>query len=315
MHQRRCQFALFAAIFALAAALYTAVPPARADQQPDYSFKAEVNEVQLTFVATDQHNRDIATLTPTDIAVVDNGTVIRRFRSLGRYPQSNLEVLVLIDASQSLARRFSEEMAEAAQLIQEARWRPDDALSIMSFAGLKTSAVCARNCRDLPPAAWLSKIHAGGETPLLDAVVLGVEFLAKNCDSTRRPVLIVLSDGHDTISRYSFRDAAIAAIRANVPIYTLNTGGPETTASGGGVLRDMAVLTGGGSFTRAPGASSALAAMVEELRKAYVLTYALPGHAEGLHSVSILPTTNFNLRLRSRRAYYYASTDSSAPKE
>jgi hypothetical protein len=74
----------------------------------------------------------------------------------------------------------------------------------------------------------------------------------------------------------------------------------------------MAALTGGGSFTRTPGASSALASMVEDLRKAYVLTYVLPGHAEGLHSISILPTTNFNLRLRSRRAYYCASTDSGA---
>ena len=221
---------------------------------------------------------------------------------------------MLIDASESLARRFSEEMAEVAQLIQEARWRPDDALSIMSFGGLEASAVCARNCRDLPPTAWLSKIHAEGQTPLFDAIVLGVEFLAKNCDSTRRPVLIVLSDGHDTISRHSFRDAAIAAIRADVPIYTLNTGGPETTA-GGRVLRDMAALTGGGSFTRTAGASSALASMVEDLRRAYVLTYALPSHAEGLHSVSILPTTNFNLRLRSRRAYYDASTDSSAQRK
>ena len=82
MHQRRCQFSLFAAIYALAATLYTAVPPARADQQPPYSFQAEVDEVQLTFVATDQHHRDIAALSPTDIAVVDNGTVIHRFRSL-----------------------------------------------------------------------------------------------------------------------------------------------------------------------------------------------------------------------------------------
>ena len=47
--------------------------------------------------------------------------------------------------------------------------------------------------------------------------------------------------------------------------------------------------------------------MVDDLRNAYVLTYELPSHAEGLHSVSILPTTNSNLRLRSRRAYY-AST-------
>ena len=53
--------------------------------------------------------------------------------------------------------------------------------------------------------------------------------------------------------------------------------------------------------------------MVDDLRNAYVLTYELPSHAEGLHSVSILPTTNSNLRLRSRRAYY-ASTGRDAQR-
>jgi hypothetical protein len=91
----------------------------------------DVHEVRLAFVATDQHNQDVPTLTPADIAVVDNGTVIRHFRSLSRDPQVNLEALVLIDASESLARRFSQEIAEAAQLIAEARWGADDVLSVM----------------------------------------------------------------------------------------------------------------------------------------------------------------------------------------
>ncbi len=312
MRQWRRQHALSLFFVALAAVLYTAVPPARADQQPPYSFKTEVNEVQLTFVATDQHNRDVATLTPADIAVVDNGAVIRRFRSLNRYPQVNLDALVLMDASESLARRFSQEIAETAQLIAEAPWRPDDALSILSFGGLKSSFACVRDCRALPPAAWASKIHATGLTPLFDAVVLGVEFLSKDSGPNYRPVLIIFSDGADTISMHSFRDAVSAAMRAEIPIYTINTGDSKVFTSGGGVLRDMAALTGGCSFTRAAGAPSALAAVVADLRNAYVLTYELPNHAAGLHSVSILPATNSNLRLRSRRAYYYASTGASA---
>jgi VWFA-related protein len=291
-----------------------AVRPARADQQPAYSFKTDVNEVRLAFVATDQHDRDVATLTPADIAVVDNGTVIRRFRSLSRYPQVNLEALVLIDASESLARRFSQEIQEAAQMIAETRWGPDDRLSIMSFGGLEPSFACVRECRDLPPAAWISKIHAQGQTPLFDAVTLGVEFLAENRAPNYRPVLIILSDGDDTISRHSFRDAVLAAMRAEMPIYTLNTGDAKTAASGSGVLREMADFTGGRSYTRAPGAPSALASVVEDLRNAYVLTYDLPSRAEGVHSVSIFPTTNSNLRLRSRRAYYYTSTGPGAQR-
>jgi hypothetical protein len=113
---------------------------------------------------------------------------------------------------------------------------------------------------------------------------------------------------------HSFRDAVSAAMRAEIPIYTLNTGDAKVFTSGGGVLRDMAALTGGCSFTRAAGAPSALAAVVADLRNAYVLTYELPNHAAGLHSVSILPVTNSNLRLRSRRAYYYASTGASAQR-
>jgi VWFA-related protein len=313
--QRQRHHAFSVSLLALAAVLYTAVPAARAEQQPPYSFKTEVNEVQLAFVATDQRNRYVATLTPADIAVVDNGTVIRRFRSLNRYPQVNLDALLLMDASESLARRFSQEIAEAAQLIAEAPWKPDDVLSILSFGGLESSFVCVRDCRALPPAAWASKIHAKGQTPLFDAVILGVEFLSKNRGPNYRPVLIILSDGADTISMHSFRDAVSAAMRAEIPIYTLNTGDSKTFTSGGDVLRDMAALTGGCSFTRATGAPSALASVVEDLRNAYVLTYELPSHAEGLHSVSILPMTNSNLRLRSRRAYYYTSTGSSPQRE
>ena len=315
MHLRRRQHALVASFLGLAAVLYTVAPRARGDQPPPFSFQSEINEVRLAFVATDQNNREVATLSQADIAVVDNGTVIRRFRSLRRYPEVDLDVLLLIDASESLAREFSQEIAEATQLIRAARWGPNDALSILSFGGLEAGFACIRNCRDLPPEAWVSKIHATGQTPLYDAVVMGVEFLAKNRGLVRRPVLVILSDGRDTISKHCLRDAIDTALRAEVPIYALNTGDRRNGAgAGAGVLRQMAALTGGFSFSGAPAASSTLASVLDELRNAYVLTYELPNHAEGLHSVIILPTTNSNLRLRSRRAYYYTGAESSAQR-
>lgn len=313
MHLRRRQHALLASFLVLAAVLYTVATPARGDQQPPFSFQSEVNEVRLAFVATDQNNRDVATLGPADIAVVDNGTVIRRFRSLRRYPEGDLDALLLIDASESLEREFSQEIAEATQLIRAARWGPNDTLSILAFGGLEAGFACVRNCRDLPPQAWVSKIQASGQTPLYDAVVMGVEFLAKDRGLNRRPVLIILSDGRDTISKHGLRDAIDDALRAEVPIYALNTGDRKNVA-GAGVLQQMATLTGGVSFSSAPGASSMLASVVDELRKSYVLTYELSNHAEGLHSVIILPTTNSNLRLRSRRAYYYTGAESSAQR-
>jgi len=309
----RRQPALSTALLAVAVILVMAAFRARADQPPAYAFQAEVTEVRLAFVATDQHNRDVPTITPVDIAVVDDGVVIRRFRSLSRYPQLNLDVLVLVDASESLARQFSQEIAQTTRLLREARWEPDDAVSIMSFGGLQPGLLCLRNCRDLPPAAWISKIHAQGQTPLFDAVIRGVDFLSKDRNPNYRPVLVILSDGDDTISAHSVRDAVVAAQRAEVPIYTFNTGDLKNVA-GGNILRGLAALTGGLNLGGTSGASSDLASVVEDLRNAYVLTYDLPNHVEGLHSVSILPTRNSNLRLRSRQAYFYAGEHASAQR-
>ena len=106
--QKRVVFA------SLCTALILVLAPAAttAERQEPYSFKVDVHEVQLSFVATDQHNRDVDQLTPADIAVVDNGTVIRRFRSLSGHPQGNLDALVLIDASESaLLPRFPSKTA------------------------------------------------------------------------------------------------------------------------------------------------------------------------------------------------------------
>lgn len=293
--------------------LCMALMPARAEKEPAYAFRADVNEVRLTFVATDRDNAEPKIITPADIAVVDDGTVVRHFRSLSRLSQVNLSLVLLIDASESVRQQFHRQIADAERLIADARWRPADQISVLFFGGREAAFACIRNCRSLSPETWSAKIHAQGLTPMYDALVLAAEFAAENSDPNYRSVSILMSDGHDTISRHSALDAVSAALRAELPIYTLDTRNPKVTTEEG-MLAKLASATGGRSFAGSD-VSTALASLLDDARRAYVLTYEPPSHTEGAHSVRILPTSNLNLRFRCRRAYYYARTDLDTQKE
>jgi hypothetical protein len=63
-------------------------------------YHSTVSEVRLTFFAT-EHNQSIAQLQQHDFAVVDNGLVVRDFRSFGRSGVTQLEVLLLVDSSRT----------------------------------------------------------------------------------------------------------------------------------------------------------------------------------------------------------------------
>ena len=48
-----------------------------------------------------------------------------------------------------------------------------------------------------------------------------------------------------------------------------------------------------------------LNAVLDDLRASYVVTYALPSHQAGFHSLRLLPTHNLNLTFRNRKGYIY----------
>jgi hypothetical protein len=67
----------------------------------------------------------------------------------------------------------------------------------------------------------------------------------------------------------------------------------------------MADATGGRSFSAQDDVTDVLEAALADLRASYVVTYALPSHAAGFHSLRILPKHNLNLRFHCRRGYFY----------
>jgi Mg-chelatase subunit ChlD len=111
---------------------------ARADNNaPTIRYRTGTSEVRVTFFATDENNRLVASIDRNDFAVVDGDKVMRDFRSLTRADETKLDVVVLVDASESVAPRFHSIAEQVQRLIS--RNHSGDDLSIITFSGLLPS--------------------------------------------------------------------------------------------------------------------------------------------------------------------------------
>jgi VWFA-related protein len=273
---------------------------------PEFTYRANSAEVRLTFSALDQNNHGVATLQASDFAVVDRDVIVRNFQSFTRADWTKLDIAVLVDASESVSPHFRREMADTLDLVSETTGVPDENLSIFSFHGLEPAQVCAGNCRGSHAADRLPA-RPSGLTPLFDTVVLASDFLAHHGDAHAQKILIVFSDGDDTISRNSLNDGIDSALRSEVQIYCINLNASAPLARGAAVLYNLADATGGRYFPPQTRATEALNQILEGFRATYTITYRPPSHASGFHRLRILPTHNLNLQFRSRSGYNYSN--------
>jgi len=272
--------------------------------RPEFTYRTNVNEVRLSFSATDLKNHGVATLQASDFAIVDKGFIVRNFQSFSRSDWTKLEIAILLDTSESVTPRFRQEIADALAILFQTDGVPDENLSIFSFHSLQPALVCSGDCRASHAAGQLTDTRASGLTPLFDSIVFAANFLSKHSEAKAGKVLILFSDGQDTISRNSFADAVDAAHAADIQVYSIDMG-KSASSRGAGVLYSLASATGGRYFTARDGANSALDSILEGFRASYTVSYRIPNHAPGFHEVQILPTHNLNLQFRSRSGYYY----------
>src|ERR1035437_5165315 len=120
-------------------ALFTLTSVLAAEDASDASgvptYRSTVSEIRVTFFATDENNHPFATLTKSDFAVVDNEHVIRNFRSFTHSDEASLDVVALVDLSESVAPRFRVAMNDVLQLVAQEQSIPDDNISVLSFGG------------------------------------------------------------------------------------------------------------------------------------------------------------------------------------
>ncbi len=278
--------------------------PLKAADGTGYTFRSSTNEVRLAFAASDRQGHVIKELHPSDVAVADNGTIIRHFKSFRPASESPLDLVVLLDASDSLASQIPGEIADVETFIARSAWGEQDRVSILAFGGMRPKLVCARNCNAQVAQIKLNTLRASGATPLYDALVEAAEILEQSRDAEARPAMILFSDGMDTISMHSMSEALLLAENLQAAIYCVNERSKRSTPDhGDAVLDRLAGSTGGVSFPPGQNVASMLRAVLEDLHGGYVLTYDLPEQTAGQHSVRILPTRDPRLQFRSRQAY------------
>jgi VWFA-related protein len=281
------------------------IAPAVAGDPPEYTDRTNANEVRLNFSAMDRNNHGVATLQASDFAVVDKEVIVRNFQSFTRSDWTKLEIAILVDGSESVTPHFRQELADVLNLVSQTAGIPDENLSMFSFHGVQPVLLCTGNCRTAGTAERLPAGRAGSLTPLFDSIVFASDFLSQHGDAHAQKVLIVFSDGADTISRNSLRDAVEASLRNEVQVDCIDLNHPFTSSPGVTVLQEIASASGGHYFPPPNGAADAINVILEGFQASYTVSYRLPNRAYGFHAVQILPTHNLNLQFRSRSGYYY----------
>jgi len=289
--------------------IVTTIARAGSADSPHITYHSGVAEVRLTFSATDQTGQPLSTLDEHDFAVVDGEDVVRNFQSFGRTPEASLDLAVLVDASESVKPHFRQETADGLQLISHLTMIPHRQLSVISFRGLTPVVLCATGCTPSTTAKQLASLEAGGATPLFDAVFFAADLMSEHAMTDAKRVLIVFSDGEDTISRHSVTDAIAHALERDIQICVVDLSPSGHSAEGTFFLQKLANDTGGLYFASAADAARALDVALADFRTTYTVTYKVPGHAPGFHPVRILPTHDLRLQFHCRSGYEYSGKE------
>ena len=236
---------------------------------PKYLDELDVNLVELYVAVTDQGNQPVQGLTPADFEVFEagKGQEVAKLEQVQSLP---LTVGVLVDTSYSMAASLGAAERAAVGFLRSVL-KPKDKAFAVSFSG--------RPHLEFPPtddveglALSLSALRTAGSTALYDAVIQSLYYF-RGMHGQR--ALVLLSDGGDNASAFTYRDALEYARRSGVAIYAIGFNLPMVGSYLRTKLGELAETTGGRLFTtEKTGELPAIYAQIEkELRSRYLVAY------------------------------------------
>lgn len=285
-----------------------AAAPLLAQEKPPV-FTSDVKLVRLLVTVKDFNGQLIGGLEKTDFALSDNG-VRQEIAVFERYTEQPLSIAVLLDTSASIAKDLKIAIASLKRFLQAVIQDGNqmDEVALFTFNHeVSQHTGFTRRISQIENRVKPLKAEAG--TSLYDAIY----FAARSLESREgRHVLVIVTDGGDTTSGYSYHDALKAAHLADAPIYSLLlmpiTNDAGRNIGGENALTTLGQSTGGRLFTPTVGAEldQALAEILRDLRTQYLIAYYpknIPSSKEKFHSIR-LDLTRQDLRAVTRSGYY-----------
>ncbi len=234
---------------------------------PDYMEEVDVQFVELYASVLDRTGRPVQGLTRKDFRVTedDKPQQILRFDQVRDLP---IHAGILLDVSASMDESLPAARAAALEFFQQIL-HPKDRAALITFNDHPNLAVKFTNSVDTL-AGGLAGLKAERGTSLWDSVIFSLYYF----NGIRgQKALLILSDGKDESSRFSFDEALEYAHRAGVTIYTVGLDLPHGDPRH--KLTKLAEETGGRSyFVDSTGELAAIYSQVEqELRSQYLVAY------------------------------------------
>ena len=248
--------------------------------EPATTFRVRSRLVNVALNVVDAHGTPVGGFEKKDFQILENGKP-QAIAVFEREATSPLSIVLAIDSSETVLTSERLER-EAAKRFIRGILREQDEVDLMDFAdSVREIVPFTNNPRQVE--IGLNRLQRGEETALYNAVYLASQRLAATSrEANRRRVLVVISDGGDSVKGESYEEAVEQAQRANAIIYSIimvpiaadagrNTGGEHA-------LIQMSEDTGGKYYyVEDPSdLEPAFRHVSDDLRTQYLLGYYSP---------------------------------------
>jgi Ca-activated chloride channel homolog len=304
---------------ALALCFLPASAAAGTQTTPKKGFKihSNVDLVVLHASVTNGHGKRIDDLEKSDFKVYEDGTL----QKLAVFSHADIPVTmgIVIDDSGSMAEKRPSVNAAAWTFVNTSN--PNDQVFVVNFNDvyyIDTPGAFAQNKEQLKAA--LDHIDARGGTALYDAVYASLDHL--KLGNRDKKVILVITDGDDNSSNYTFPQLLRYAEQSNAEIYTIgllggeHSGGLFHIGSGGDrhaakILKELADATGGKAYFPRSLAqvNEVCGGLAHAIRDQYTLGYypsntARDGTFRNVRVLAYAPNSHHKLVVRTRPGYY-----------
>jgi Ca-activated chloride channel family protein len=262
-----------ASLFLLMTVFAACASACAAQEEPSTTLKIDVRLVNVFVTVTDPHGAPVSQLTKDNFHLAEDG----RDQKIAVFDKESalpLSIVLAVDTSLSTKKDLPLELASARHFAH-AILRPVDALSLYQFS--ETVDEVVPFTPDLKTIdRGIERIRVGSATAMYDALYLGASALDRR---QGRKVMVVITDGGDTVSKVDYRDAVRAAQQAEAIVYSIIVVPVEASAGrdtgGEHALIQLSEDTGGKYYyaSSLPQLDSAFRQISAELRTQYLLAY------------------------------------------
>src|SRR5262245_57459686 len=261
------------------------------------AFRLSVERVQLDVSAT-RGGRPIAGLKAPDFVVSDNGNVQQVESVL--LEDTPLSVQLVLDVSSSVSGTRLQHLIGACRSLIEVL-RPGDHVGLITFStAVDVKVPLTEDFEQVRRA--LANVRGAGATSLRDAVQLALETPPQE---NSRVLILVFTDGDDTMSWLRDADVVESARRSGVVVHVVDIRGAITSR----LLTDLTEASGGRMFSA--GSPEQLDRLftraVAEMRARYLLTFTPSAPATPGWHVLKVRTTVRGVDVKARPGYFVPS--------